>query len=128
MGAYFFHALTSHEPSKLTRDIFADEHALGQQRYYDVMCLVLGSDNEGYGPILIPGFIRASEEAEKMPKEQLSQDMVVKLLKQYDYQNLLPYERAVCCEGEWNRYKRSWEFLINKMVEDGKKSRYILDS
>ncbi len=42
-GAEFFNAFAL-GPDELSKNVFADEHSLGQQRYYDLMCLVVGSN------------------------------------------------------------------------------------
>ena len=117
-GAYFFRELST-QPDELVREIFADEHALGQQRYYDVMCLVLGSDEEAYGPVLTPGIAMVVAAQEQNP-ERFDDDKLIDWLNKTDALNILPYERAARCESEYNKYNASWTFLTDSfMVPDG---------
>lgn len=118
LGAYFFMQLAG-EPAELTRDIFSDEHALGQQRYYDVMCLVLGANPDLYAPILTPGLMMVLETADKSPG-QFDGEKVQDWLRKTDALNILPYSRAVRCPAEYARYNASWDFMFDTfMVPQG---------
>lgn len=119
LGAYFFRMMAA-EPGDLARDIFADEHALGQQRYYDVMCLVFGSDSEAYGPILTRGLLMAEEAQESSP-DRFDEDDAQTLLQETDASNILPYERAVRCEDEYQRYSASWAYMIEHFMQPAAK-------
>ncbi|MBA4490257.1 DUF4344 domain-containing metallopeptidase [Paracoccus sp. S1E-3] len=114
LGAYFFQQLAS-QPGDLTREIFADEHALGQQRYYDVMCLVLGSDQDAYMPILAPGLFMVAREADENP-DNFDDERVTDWLTKTDALNILPYERAVRCGDEYAKYSASWDYLLENFM------------
>lgn len=111
LGAYFFKAVT---PTGLDRPLLADEHSLGEQRYFNVMCLVYGSDPEAYGPILLP--------AEKLIEDLIGSDpgkldpekqtKAIALLQAADSMNILPLARAAGCPAEFKRYEAAWTYLI----------------
>src|SRR5690606_13863239 len=102
LGAYFFRQL-SFAREAMTRHIFSNEHALGQQRYYDVMCLVLGANIELYGPILALGVQMVDDTAQRYP-DLVKEERVLEWLEKTDDLNILPYRRAVRCEAEYARY------------------------
>ena len=114
LGAYFFRQLAT-EPGELGREIFADEHALGQQRYYDVMCLVLGSRPDVYGPVLTPGLYMVADAQEKAP-DQFDDEKLTDWLNKTDALNILPYQRAIRCEDEYNKYSASWTYLTGNFM------------
>jgi hypothetical protein len=114
LGAYFFKEL-SRAPESFTRDIFSNEHSLGQQRYYDVMCLVLGSDMDTYAPILTPGLVMVFDTVEKNP-ESFDQDKVMDWLNKTDALNILPAARALRCPHEFARYDASWDYIVDTFM------------
>lgn len=114
LGAYFFQQIAS-QPGDLTREVFADEHALGQQRYYDVMCLVLGSDQDAYMPVLTPGLFMVGREADENP-ENFDEERITDWLHKTDALNILPYERAVRCADEYNKYSASWTYMLDNFM------------
>jgi len=114
LGAYFFLQL-AREPEALDRNIFSDEHALGQQRYYDVMCLVMGANPDVYAGILTPGMAMVIETIEKNP-DLFDAAKVEDWLDKTDALNILPYRRAVQCEKEYARYGASWDFLFDTFM------------
>lgn len=50
-GAEAFYR-SSVDPEDLTDDHFADEHSLDQQRYFDIICLVYGSNPDGFQTVV----------------------------------------------------------------------------
>lgn len=114
LGAYFFKQL-SRAPEDITRAIFSNEHSLGQQRYYDVMCLVMGSDMEAYGPILTPGMVMVFETIEKNPAD-FDQAKIMDWLEKTDDLNILPAARALRCPNEFARYDASWDYIIDTFM------------
>lgn len=114
LGAYFFKQL-SFAPEDISRSILANEHSLGQQRYYDVMCLVLGSDMDTYAPILAPGMVMVFETIDKNP-EAFDQDKVMDWLKKTDALNILPAARALRCPQEFARYDASWDYIVDTFM------------
>ena len=71
----------------------ADEYALFHQRHYDVMCLVLGSDEDAYLPVLTPGLFMVWREADESP-ENFDDERITDRLTKTDALNILPDERA----------------------------------
>lgn len=65
MAAVFFQANGS---DQLDRSAFADEHSLGDQRYYNLLCMVYGSDPAKYLRIVTHGGLPV-ERAERCPDE-----------------------------------------------------------
>jgi hypothetical protein len=114
LGAYFFQKL-SHSPDSLTRQILSNEHALGQQRYYEVMCLVLGSNTEVYGPIVALGVQMVNDAAQNYPY-LVTDARIIEWLERTDDLNILPYKRALRCEKEFQRYNASWDYLIDTFM------------
>lgn len=114
LGAYFFQQL-SFAPEEMTRHIFSNEHALGQQRYYDVMCLVLGANTELYGPILALGIQMVDDAATRYP-DLVNEERVMDWLEKTDDLNILPYQRALRCEAEYARYSASWNYLVDTFM------------
>lgn len=114
LGAYFFKEL-SRAPEDLTRAIFANEHSLGQQRYYDVMCLVIGSDMDTYAPILTPGMVMVFDAIEKNPAD-FDTAKVMDWLAKTDDLNILPSARALRCPQEFARYDASWDYIIDTFM------------
>lgn len=114
LGAYFFKELAS-APENLNRAIFANEHSLGQQRYFDVMCLVLGSDFDTYAPIITPGMLMVFEAADKNP-DAFDQAKLMDWLKKTDDLNILPSGRAVRCSNEFAKYNASWDYIIDTFM------------
>ncbi len=84
------------------------------------MCLVLGSNEDAYAPILIPGLNMVSEAISKNPEafdEKRSTDWLAKT----DDLNILPYARAVRCQDEFNKLNASWEYLAETFMKPVKK-------
>lgn len=100
--------------SEVTRDLLADEHSFGQQRYYNIMCLVLGSNAAKFEPILIPGVTQVNKEYEKDP-DALNPEAIVERLQETDSMNLLPFQRAARCDSEYARYSTSWDRILKPM-------------
>lgn len=65
MAAVFFQANGSRQ---LDRSAFADEHSLGDQRYYNLLCMVYGSDPAKYLRLVTSGGLPV-ERAERCPAE-----------------------------------------------------------
>lgn len=114
LGAYFFEQL-AHAPDELSRRIFSDEHALGQQRYYDVMCLVLGSDFDTYAPVITPGLMMVAETWERNP-DMFDQEKFMEWLNMTDELNILPAARALRCQNEFSRYDASWDYILDTFL------------
>lgn len=112
-GALFFDAIAT-EATELSRSDFADEHSLGQQRYYDLMCLMVGSNMDAYGPMIAPGLLAALPEIVAQP--DITPEEAREILAKYDDQNALPSARAVRCEDEYAKIKRSWDVLLETFV------------
>ncbi len=90
-GASFFY-LTGSSTDDL---VFWGEHSLDQQRFYDIVCLVYGSDPETYSHLILQeqkGFLLSSS------------------------QGYLPKERADRCPSEYFDISRSWSTLLNTYV------------
>lgn len=114
IGAYFFHQLAA-APDAITRHILANEHALGQQRFYDVMCLALGANEELYGPILALGIQMVDDSAQRHP-ELATEERVAEWLERTDDLNILPYKRAFRCANEYARYSASWNYMFDNFM------------
>lgn len=114
LGALFFRQLAQ-EPAELSRAILANEHALGQQRYYDVMCLVLGSDFEAYAPAIIPGAAMVFDAADQNP-DAFDQARLFDWLDKTDGLNSLPIARALRCMNEYARYGASWDYIAETFM------------
>jgi Putative metallopeptidase len=92
-GANFFYKFAS--VTELEELVFWDEHSLDQQRFYDIVCLVYGSDPETYDFLLqreSKGFLLSSD------------------------QGYLPKERAERCYDEYKDISSSWKRLIGDYV------------
>lgn len=92
-GANFFYKFAS--VTELEELVFYDEHSLDQQRFYDIVCLVYGSDPETYDFLLqrdTKGFLLNSE------------------------QGYLPKERADRCYEEYKDISNSWSTLIASYI------------
>lgn len=114
IGAYFFQQLGA-APENITRHILSNEHALGQQRYYDVMCLALGANIDLYGPILALGVQMVDDTVARHP-ELASEERVAEWLERTDDLNILPYKRAFRCEAEYARYSASWNYMFDNFM------------
>lgn len=114
IGSYFFRELAA-SPDAITRHILANEHALGQQRYYDVMCLVLGANVELYGPVLALGVQMVDDTSNRHP-ELATEARVLEWLERTDDLNILPYKRALRCEAEYARYNASWDYMFDNFM------------
>jgi hypothetical protein len=119
LGAYFFQRL-AHSPDSLTRQILSNEHALAQQRYYEVMCLVLGSNTNVYGPVISLGVQMVFDAAQSYPN-LVRDGSIDEWLERTDDLNILPYKRALRCEREFKRYNASWDYLIDTFMVPQKK-------
>lgn len=115
-GAYFFKQIAT-DPKHMDRTSFADEHALGQQRYYDVMCLVYGSDPDFYEPIFTNGAVRVIEEIGEENLTPEMQEELQKKLGEADQENILPFERAARCSDEYLKYSNSREYLLENFTK-----------
>ena len=97
-GASFFFAsgeALSQSGVALSDMAFWDEHSLDQQRFYDIACLVYGSDPETYDFLLLredKGFLLS------------------------DPSGYLPKERADRCFEEYKDISNSWDTLISLYV------------
>jgi hypothetical protein len=92
-GANFFYKFAS--VTELEELVFYGEHSLDQQRFYDIVCLVYGSDPETYDYLLqrdTKGFLLNTE------------------------QGYLPKERADRCYEEYKDISNSWSTLIASYV------------
>jgi hypothetical protein len=92
-GANFFYKFAS--VTELEELVFWDEHSLDQQRFYDIVCLVYGSDPETYDFLLqrdTKGFLLSTDEG------------------------YLPKERADRCYEEYKDISNSWKTLIASYV------------
>lgn len=114
LGAQFFLGM-SRSPEEMTRDLFANEHALGQQRFFDVMCLIYGSDPKTFGPILTPAMVMVEDAYEKAPDTFDAAKYTSWLTRTNDL-NILPWERAIRCPQEYARYSASWDYLTDTFM------------
>ena len=117
IAAYWFKQIAV-DPANLHRDVFADEHALGQQRYYDIMCLVFGSDVDAYEAILMPGAKMVSD-FKGAKSEEMDPDTLIKtfaLIQAVDSLNILPFARSMRCEQEYQRYSAAWDYMIKTFM------------
>jgi hypothetical protein len=92
-GANFFYKFAS--VTELEELVFWGEHSLDQQRFYDIVCLVYGSDPETYDFLLqrdTKGFLLSTD------------------------QGYLPKERADRCYEEYKDISTSWSTLIAAYV------------
>ncbi len=92
-GANFFYKFAS--VTELEQLVFYDEHSLDQQRFYDIVCLIYGSDPESYDYLLqreSKGFLLSTD------------------------QGYLPKERAERCYDEYKAISNSWSTLITSYV------------
>jgi hypothetical protein len=92
-GANFFYKFAS--ATELEELVFWDEHSLDQQRFYDIVCLVYGSDPETYDFLLereSKGFLLVTDGG------------------------ILPKERADRCYEEYKDISNSWATLITSYV------------
>jgi Putative metallopeptidase len=112
-GAELFNSFAA-EPTELSKSFFADEHSLGQQRYYDLLCLVVGSNYNVYGPLIASGVLAALPEIVAQP--DITPEQAQEIVAKYDDQNVLPAARAVNCEAEYAKIKRSWDVLLEAVV------------
>lgn len=114
-GALFFKELAT-KPSDLSRSVFADEHGLGQQRFYDVTCLVFGSDPEFYSKNLTKGLATIEKQLID-PNIMNDEKKKNELLKNSDKDNILPYERAFKCPAEFQMAHDSWDYLLDTFAQ-----------
>jgi hypothetical protein len=92
-GANFFYKFAS--VTELEELVFWDEHSLDQQRFYDIVCLVYGSDPETYDFLLereSKGFLLVTDGG------------------------ILPKQRAERCYEEYKDISNSWNTLITSYV------------
>jgi hypothetical protein len=92
-GANFFYKFAS--VTELEELVFWDEHSLDQQRFYDIVCLVYGSDPETYDFLLereSKGFLLVTDGG------------------------ILPKQRADRCYEEYKDISNSWNTLIASYV------------
>ena len=68
MAAVFFQIGSGSGSAAPDRSAFADEHSLGEQRYYNLLCLVYGSDPARYLRLVTDGGLTV-ERAERCPEE-----------------------------------------------------------
>jgi hypothetical protein len=87
-GANFFGS------SKGSQTPFWDEHSLDEQRFYDIVCLIYGSDPQAYDGLLLreAGFGFGGN------------------------QGILPKQRAARCPGNFKDIEKSWNRLIAQNV------------
>jgi Putative metallopeptidase len=92
-GANFFYKFAS--STELEQLVFWDEHSLDEQRFYDIVCLVYGSDPETYDNLLqrdAKGFLLSTDGG------------------------ILPKERGERCPEEYKDISSSWNTLISSYV------------
>ena len=115
LGAVMFNEIST-KPENMDRNRFADVHSLGQQRYYDNLCLLIGGNEAVYLPLIAPGMamVHATYLADTA---QFDDEKLMSWFARTDALNLLPYRRVFNCSHEYERYDASWDFLIyNFMV------------
>lgn len=94
-GASFFYKIAESSGGSVQDLAFWDEHSLNQQRFYNIVCLVFGSDPNRYQNLVMQnskGFLPGNGSG------------------------ILPKERAVRCPSEYADINRSWNILINDYV------------
>ncbi len=94
-GASFFYKIGQASGGSVQDLAFWDEHSLNQQRFYNIVCLVFGSDPNRYQNLVLQnskGFLPGNGSG------------------------ILPKERAVRCPSEYADISRSWNILINDYV------------
>lgn len=96
-GASFFFISGNADPqTQSVEDMaFWDEHSLDQQRFYNIVCMIYGSDPETYSNLI----------------RQESKGFLLTSATGY-----LPKERADRCQDEYTDISRSWETLLNAYV------------
>ncbi|HUQ33156.1 MAG TPA: DUF4344 domain-containing metallopeptidase [Pyrinomonadaceae bacterium] len=75
------------EDNDLSEEEFADVHSLGKQRFYNIVCLVYGSNPEKYD------FLTKGDD------------------------RILPEDRADSCEGEYQRITKAWQTLLGSHLK-----------
>lgn len=94
-GASFFYELGANRTGSAKDLAYWDEHSLDQQRFYNIVCLVYGSNPNRYQNLVMQnskGFLPGNGSG------------------------YLPKERAVRCPSEYKDINRSWNTLINNYV------------
>ncbi len=94
-GASFFYTIGEASGGSVQDLAFWDEHSLNQQRFYNIVCLVFGSNPNQYQNLVMQnskGFLPGNG------------------------RGILPKERAVRCPSEYKDISRSWNILINDYV------------
>ena len=114
LGAVMFNQIST-KPEHMDRNRFADVHSLGQQRYYDNLCLLIGGDEAVYLPLIAPGMamVHATYLADKT---QFDQEKLMSWFARTDALNLLPYQRVFNCSREYARYDASWDFMVDNFM------------
>jgi hypothetical protein len=113
VGAEFFSSLAT-ETSELTNTELADVHSLGQQRYYDLLCLLVGANEKAYAPLIAPGLLVAIEEINQKPN--ITPEETKEILEKYEDLNTLPTSRTASCTYEYGIISRSWDRLLDMFV------------
>jgi hypothetical protein len=75
------------EDNDLSEEEFADTHSLSKQRFYNIVCLVYGSNPEKYD------FLTKGDD------------------------RILPEDRAESCEGEYQRITKAWQTLLGSHLK-----------
>lgn len=114
LGAVMFNEIST-QPENIDRNIFADVHSLGQQRYFDNLCLLIGGNEEVYLPLIAPGMamVHATYLADT---DKFDEDKLMSWFDRTDALNLLPYQRVFNCSSEFARYDASWDYLIDNFM------------
>lgn len=113
LAGYFFEQLKP-VGTEVTRKYWADTHSFGAQRNIDLFCLVLGSAPEKYGELILPGLTMVDEFFTE--NRDIVGSRAVEWLNQTDDLNLIPWQRAVGCGGEYARYAASWDYLTDTFM------------
>ncbi|MCA9838371.1 MAG: hypothetical protein KC422_15755 [Trueperaceae bacterium] len=92
---FFISGNTGPEVQNMEDLAFWDEHSLDQQRFYNIVCMIYGSDPETYANLI----------------RQESKGFLLTSATGY-----LPKERAERCPDEYYDISRSWETLLNTYV------------
>ncbi len=79
------------------------------------MCLVLGSDEDAYMPVLTPGLFMVGREADESPAN-FDDERITDRLTKTDALNILPYVRAIRCSDEYNQYSASWTYMLDSFM------------
>ena len=80
MAAHWFLTRAGEEVEGLSLDTYADTHSLGLQRYFNLQCLLYGSDPERFGSIVADGDLPQSRAVYCPQEARRAQEAWVRLL------------------------------------------------